>query len=95
MRHSYDGRLTVGVFKETTWTSITPENPANGNLFHNNAKESLFAKLSLTLVYPYNKVNIIMSIFMHLPFGYELGSCDLVTLWTREIHPFHGSESIP
>ena len=94
VRNSYDSRLTVRVFKETTRTCITPETSANRMLFHKHDKASLLAKLRLTLVCLY-VVNIIMSIFMHLPFGYELGSCDLVTLWTREIHPFHRSEGMP
>ena len=34
---------------------------------------------------------IILSIFMHLPFGFEFGSCDFVTFWTRVIHPSHRS----
>ena len=36
--------------KETARRCITPENPANGNLFHKHAKASLLAKLRLTLL---------------------------------------------
>ena len=54
MGERYGGRLdthlvtnyTFGVgslFKETTWTDITPENHPNGNLFDKHAKASFLA----------------------------------------------------